>query len=182
MNTSFPFRPVKKPHPVTPPPPASLDLGNLSALQPGAEVVSVTLDGGKLEVGRVRFVHSIKEGDAYPVKVRNPERAHFSDAYKVTGEGVRTIFCGDRWLSANPEHIARSKAEAEAARIAEEAKQAAFNKLLEQAKPIGEVLGDGWQDDNDGGSHYSTAIAHELAERLTSEQLATLAGWLGVKS
>lgn len=168
---------MKKPL-IVPPPPAGLDLGNLTALKVGDEVVTVSFDNDALSIGSVRYVHSFSDNE-YSIRTRKSSKDYFTGAHKITGEGVKTMFCGDYWLSANPVHIAQSKAAAKAAKEAEEKKQAAFNKLLEQAKPIGELLGDGWRDGPNGGDeYYCTAIARGLAERLTAEQISVLSDWL----
>lgn len=53
---------------------------------------------------------------------------------------------------------------------------------MELARPIGEALGDGWKYDDHACDEYKREeAAHALAEKLTPDQMRTLAGWLGVE-
>ncbi len=157
------------PQPITPRP-APFDLGNLFAVKVGDEMAALDAAG---RVGSsvllVRAIH------AWGVQVRLPDSPHVIGSWRHENGGGYPWAMHDQnvmrgYFSANPVHIAQAKANAEAARIEREAKAAAFETQMVLARPIGLELGDR-DADSDG-------IAQELANRLTPEQLATLAGWL----
>lgn len=165
-------------NPYTPqnPRPVPFDLGNLAAVKVGDEVTTLD-ENGAPGCG----VHIVREVTPDLVRVRRSDGKTFGAWYIKNGGGCPYAMHDQNvmrfYYSANPEHIARAKRNAKAAHAAEETRKAAFAALLALAKPLGEELGDGW-DTEEG---YRSTAAHTLAERLTAEQMATLAGWLGVK-
>lgn len=159
-----------------PPPPASLNLGDLAALVVGSEFVCVCIASGALEIGE--RVHTVTKAEGE--RLRTSMGGAFTLSSLSKNPGTRGMYGPVYYVSANPEHIAQSKTNALAKAQDEAARQAVFAVLLEQARPIGELLGDGEQYGSDGEPYQSSTAARELAERLTSSQLDTLAGWLGL--
>ena len=161
------------------PRPVPFDLGNINAVKVGDEVT--TLDD-KGHPGASVFL--VYETTPDRVHVRRTDGKTHGVWWTKNGGGCPWAMHDQNvmryYYSVNPKHIKRAKANARAAAIAEEAKKAAFAAQLALAKPIGEALGDGWDSDSDEGSYYRGSAAHELAEKLTPEQMATLAGWLGL--
>lgn len=164
----------------TPTPP---DLGNLSALKVGDEVTTIKHEGGAWRVAsRVLLVHSIT-ADAVRVRATHSptpsgywyHRNAGGCAYAMHDPKVMRFY-----YSANPEHIAQAKANAQAERAEDEAKQTARAAQMALARPIGNELGDGDHYYSDGQHYDSETAAETLADKLTAEQLRTLAGWLGV--
>ncbi len=155
-------------------PPPPFDLGNLSAVKVGDEVTTLDEHGNPGS-----GVHIVQEVTPERVRVRRSDGKTFG-AWLTKNRGGCPWAMHDQavmryYYSANPEHIARAKANAEAARLAEEARKAALAVLMEQARPIGVELGDGY--DSEEGYQRETA-AQTLAANLTPEQMRTLAGWL----
>jgi len=74
------------------------------------------------------------------------------------------------YLSANPAHIAQAKESEAAERALTEAREAALKARMLQARPIADELAD----------DEAVIVVNVLANRLDSQQLTTLAGWLGV--
>lgn len=165
-------------HPPILPPPPDLDLGDLASVKPGDEVVTVCPSRDNEVGATVYLVHKLEGGR---VSVRRPDRPSAIGSWLVTNHGgTRGMYGPVFYYSANPAHIARAK-ERNAAIEAEEARQkAAREALLRLARPIGRALGDGNQFDGYGESYESESVAETLADKLTADQLATLAGWLGL--
>lgn len=145
----------------------SIDLGDLASLKPGNEVVPVVVNpSGELKVGLISVVTTVEASRIRTVRGPFPRVV---GAYNPdTGRSLCHIYGPFSYLSANPEHLALSrKADAEEA-AAREASGAALRARITQARPIAEELAD----------DEAPIVANVLADRLTSEQIATLAGWL----
>jgi hypothetical protein len=156
-------------------------LGNLRDLKIGDEVT--TLDENGKVASRVLVVHSLPE---WGVRVCRPGDTTARGYWKHENGGGAPYAMHDQsvmrfYYSANPEHIAKAKANARAEKESAEAKKRAFQDVFDLARPVGEALGDGWEEGESFGEGYQrTSAAHALAEKLTPEQIRTLAGWLGV--
>lgn len=158
-----------------PSPPAGLDLGNLASLNLGDEIVILHPTHSGLRVGsNVYVVHALQ---SWGVQIRRPDRSTVGGFwYHKDGGGSRGMYGPHYYHSANLAHIAQAKANAEAIRTEETRKKAAREALMTIARPIGEALGDGWNESD----NYEESAANALADKLTVEQIKTLAGWLGV--
>lgn len=161
--------------------PSPFDLGDISAVKVGDLVAHIDLSG---KVGNCVRVVSLVDDTRVQVRCRTTGKLQGAWLHK-NGGGYpwamhdQNVMRG--YFSVNPEHIAEAERNAKAAQIAEDARKAAFNALFEQAWPIGRELGDGTRSGHNGGDDWeSTEAAYVLAKRLTSEQMATLARWLGI--
>lgn len=170
-----------KPDTPIPPPPPGLDLGDLNALQVGSEVVMVRPTDKGLEVGsRVYLIHKLESGR---VLVRHPDRAISAGGWQTKNHGgTRGMYGPVFYYSANPEHIAQAKERNAAIEAEQVRQQAGRNVLLALARPIGLELGDGERCDSYGEPYDCDDAAQMLADKLTADQLKTLAGWLGVST
>lgn len=177
----------------TTPPPATihnlpdgltLDDLHLSAVKVGDEVVTISrADNGGLSVGsRVFRVSAI---ESWRVLIRR-EDGKTHGAWQIKNGGGCPYAMHPQhvmrfYYSANPEHIARARRQAKEQEAAEIARKAAFEAQMVLARPIGEALGDEWDSGGDYEGFQRESAAQALAEKLTPEQMRTLAGWLGVK-
>lgn len=157
---------------------ADLHLENVKV---GDEIVSISrADNGGLSVGSSVFHVHAREG--WRVILRNEKDKTHGAWQTKNGGGCPWAMHGQHimryYYSANPEHVAQARRNARAIKAAEEARKAAFEAQMILARPLGYELGDGW--DVQESCHRSTA-AQTLAEKLTPEQMRTLAGWLGVR-
>jgi hypothetical protein len=145
------------------------DLGNLAILQPGSEVVSVFVDSaGAVTLGRTCFVSSVEPAR---IRTRRAGSPHYVGAYAPgTGRTLAHLYGPVAYLSANPAHIAQAKESEAAERALTEAREAALKARMLQARPIADELAD----------DEAVIVVNVLANRLDSQQLTTLAGWLGV--
>lgn len=158
----------------------------LDGIKPGDEIVSISRadNGGLFIRPHVFHVHAL---ESWRVLVRR-EDGKTCDAWQTkNGGGSPWAMHGQHimryYYSANPEHVAQARRNARVIKEAEEARKAAFEAQMVIARPIGEALGDGWQSGSNGGDDFqSSTAAQTLAERLTPDQMRTLAGWLGVKA
>lgn len=159
----------------TPPPvPSDLDVGDIVNVKVGDEVAVWHTHAGKMDLdSRVGKVTEIKDG-----LVRVGKLGHFY--LKYGGAALYFMGYGGYFHSVNPEHIATAKALAIKEQEEERRKVEAREALMRKAYPIGEALGDGTQYDGDGQAFDSYTVAENLADKLTPEQLDTLAGWLGI--
>lgn len=155
---------------------------HLSSVKVGDEVTTIKrADNGGLSVGSTVFLVHAVEPDR--VRVRRPDKAHSTGSWLVKNGGgcawgMHALHVLRDYYSANPEHIARAKQQAARQKAENEAREKAAAEALAFAQPLGDELGDGW--DSEEGYRRETA-AQTLAEKLTPEQMRTLAGWLGVK-
>lgn len=159
---------------------ADLHLENVKV---GDEIVTIKRaeNGGGLSVGsRVFYVREIEN---WRVLLRGDEHKTHGAWQVKNGGGCPYAMHPQNvmrfYYSANPAHVAEARRKARAIKEAEEARKAAFDAQMTLARPLGDELGDGW--DSDEGYRRETA-AQTLAEKLTPDQMRTLAGWLGVKA
>ena len=157
---------------------ADLHLENVKV---GDEVVTISrTSNGGLSVGSRVFV--VREIESWRVLLNN-ENGDSRGAWQTKNGGgcpyaMHPQHVMRYYYSANPEHIATARRQAAEQEAAEIARKAAFEVQMALARPLGDELGDEW--DSEEGYRRETA-AQTLAERLTPEQMRTLAEWLGVK-
>lgn len=159
---------------------ADLHLENVKV---GDEIVTIQRaknGGGGLSVGsRVFRIYLI---DNCRVQICNEKSERFGAWLIKNGGGCPWGMHPQNvmrfYYSANPDHVATAKWQARAEKETEEARKAAFKVQMALARPLGDELGDGW--DSEEGYRRETA-AQTLAEKLTPDQMRTLAGWLGVE-
>ena len=154
---------------------------NLESVKVGDEIVTISrAENGGLSVTPHVFLVQAHEG--WRVVARNEKGKTHGAWLTKNGGGCPWAMHAQNvmryYYSANPEHVAQARRNARAKKAAEEARKAAFEAQMALARPLGDELGDGW--DSDEGYRRETA-AQTLAEKLTPEQMRTLAGWLGVK-
>ncbi len=158
--------------------PEGLDLGNVTAAPVGTEIAVLgTLKGGPT-VAAVLYTVTVDEGWRLLLRIQGGSKT--TGAIIKAKMGASPYFMLKKWFyySANPAHVRLAKLKIKAAGRRADKKQAALDAKMLIARPIGEVLGDGEAYDGDGQSYQSSGIADTLAERLTTEQLQTLSGWL----
>jgi len=156
------------------PPLSGLDLGDIANVKVGDEVaVWHTHTGEMILKSFVGKVKDIKDGLA---------RVNGGWFY-LKHNGAAKYAMLDVWYyyTVNPEHIATAKKLAIEEREEQRRKNEARETLMCKAYPIGESLGDGTQYGSDGEAFDSYTVAENLADKLTLEQLDTLAGWLGIE-
>lgn len=158
----------------------------LEGVKVGDEIVSIfrAENGGGFSV--TPHVFHVHAHEGWRVILRN-EKGKTHGAWQTkNGGGCPWAMHGQHimryYYSANPAHVAQARRDARAIKAAEETRKAAFEAQMVIARPIGEALGDGWQSGSNGEDDFqSSTAAQTLAERLTPEQMRTLAGWLGMK-
>ncbi len=147
-------------------PTTPLDLGNIAKIGLDEEVVSVELKGRRLVIGPVRIVYRIDENR---VLIRRPGGSTVG-GFQPNGKSFPGIYPNDIWFSANPKHIERSKKQAIAAQLKIDIAKRKREALIARAMPIAELL----------AYDESREVAESLAQRLSTDQLKTLAEWLGL--
>ena len=166
--------------------PAGTDLGNLDGVKVGDEMVTVrgAENGRGLTVNTTVF--TVTEVLDWVVRVRSPKSGARAGWLRANGGGCPYAMHDQNvmrfYFSANPEHIATAKRKAKEEKERAERQKRERDALLTYLKPLGEELGDGdVEDDYAGQTYYRASAANALADKLTREQMQTLAGWLGVK-
>ena len=154
------------------------DLGDIANVKVGDFVAIITREG---EIKPHIFV--VAGVTDWRVLVRRPGETKTAGAWLVKNGGGCPLAMHDQsvmryYYTANPEHIARARERIIEVRAAEEKRKADHAAKMKLYRPVGLELGDGWNEEDD--CRYEPA-AQTLAERLTEEQLRTLAGWLGVE-
>lgn len=151
-----------------PPPPALLDLGDLSSLKVGDEVVAVRLSKGVVQVTDVRVVAQILPDK---IRTRPPNKPITIGAYRHDGRTLTPPMYGDpHYLSANPKHIKASKRQSVARAKVEAKKKAIFEAKYKLALPIAREL----------SNEEVSGVAEELATKLHTNQLKILSEWLNL--
>ena len=155
--------------------PIDLDLGAISSVKPGDQLAVIHTYTGKRVVSSV--LATVTE-----IKTDGFVRCGKCDGFYLKNLGATYYFMqrGLLFFSVNPEHIAEAKETAR--KVSEETriKAEALARKTRFSAPIGALLGDGERRDSDGDIWISSDAADVLTEKLTAEQLETLAGWLGV--
>lgn len=158
---------------------------HLENVKTGDEIVTLSREEktGALSVGsRVFRVCRASSNEDWRVFARNDEGQSRGSWLVKNGGGCPYAMHPQNimrfYYSANPEHVAQARRNAREIKAAEEARKAAFEAQMTLARPLGDELGDGWDREE---CYRRETAAQTLAEKLTPEQMRTLAGWLGVK-
>lgn len=159
-----------------PPIPSGLNLGDIANVKIGDEVtVWHTHTGERVLAPYVSKILSIDSNG-----LARAVHGHFYLKFK--GAAPYAMDLGWFYYSVNPEHIAAAKKLITEAQEKAQHKAEAREALMRKVRPIGEALGDGTRQDDDGKAFDDYTVAENLADKLTPEQLDTLAGWLGINN
>lgn len=170
---------------IIPPPPE--DLGPIDAVEVGDRVAvlhTIETRDGPPGVSADTLIVAGFEDDAWQrrwvcVKGRDSKsrRGWLLSDHGARQYGMRREFL---YYSANPKHIQLAKARYVREKAAADKAKAELDAKLILSRPIGLLLGDGWEDGGEHEGYHRSTSANALAELLTPAQLQTLAEWLSV--